>query len=401
MRALILSISKGSGHQHAAKAIEDAFHQNHPTVETSNHNFFDLVTNPLVEKMVSGTYLWILQFMPKFWGYLYDNEKVFKRTTWLRRLGSWKSKKKFIKYLKEITPDVIVCTQALPCEVTATLKRQKRFNIPLVAVVTDFVAHAYWVHAEVDLYIVPSKKTKEGLVNHGISPAKIKVLGIPINATFETAMPEQEKKAIIKKIGLDETLPIIMLMGGCQGFIPMSRMVKLIHQCKNPCQIIAVTGLNNKMRRKLNKSKVQSLKSKVQRLGETPSHKIANNPLVVYGYVNNIHELMSASDLLITKPGGMTSSEALVKQLPMIIIHSLPGQEEKNSRFLADAGVVVRLKSEKEIAPTIDRLLSNRILLSEFQHKMDELVIHHSAQKIVDEVMVMLPGAEEKELAYV
>lgn len=384
MRALILSISKGSGHQHAAKAIESAFHQNYPAVETLNHNFFDLVSNPLVEKMVTSTYLQILQSMPKFWGYIYDNEKVFKRTTPLRRLGSWKSKKKFVKYLEESDPGVIVCTQALPCEVTATLKRKKKFNIPLAAVVTDFVAHAYWVHPEVDLYVVPTQKTKEGLVNHGIPSSRIKVLGIPIHSNFEIRHTEQEKKTIMRKLGLNENLPVLMLMGGCQGFIPMSRLVKLIHHCKTPCQIIAITGLNNKMRRELTAMKI-GMKC----------------PLQVYGYVNNIHELMSVSDLLITKPGGMTSSEALVKQLPMLIIHSLPGQEEKNSRFLNQSGAVVRLDNEKEIPATIDRLLSNRNLLFQLRDNMDGLVVHNSAQRIADALMTILTGAEEKELTYV
>ncbi len=384
MRALILSISKGSGHQHAAKAIEEAFHQNHSSVETLNHNFFELVSRPRVEETVSKIYFSILRYTPKIWGYIYDNKRVFQRTARIRNKISLKTSIKFKEIVEKTIPSVIICTQALPCEVSSTFKNYYRNTIPLVAVVTDFVAHAYWVHPEVDLYIVPTQKTKEGLVNQGISPEKIKILGIPINATFEIRLTEQEKKAVIKKIGLNETLPIVMLMGGCQGFIPMSRLVKLIHRCKTSCQIIAVTGLNHKMRRELTLLKAGM-----------------KNPMVVYGYVNNIHELMSVSDLLITKSGGMTSSEALVKQLPMVMIHALPGQEEKNSHFLADAGVALRLESEKEIVPTIDRLLSNRNLLSQFQLNMDELVIHHSAQRIVDEVMGMLTKVEEKELAYV
>jgi len=383
MRVLILSISKRSGHQHAAQAIENAFRQNYPSIKTINRNFFDIISNPRMEEMVSNTYLRILRTTPNLWDYLYDNEKVFKKTSRWRQLISRQTSIKFKEVIDQIRPSVIVCTQAFPGEVTATLKKNGEIDIPLVAIVTDFVAHAYWVHPEVDLYVVPAEKTKEGLVKHNILSSRIKILGIPIESVFEKYYSQLEKEEIIQKQGLKRNIPILLMMGGCQGFAPMKRLVQLIERSKIRCQILAVTGLHTKLRRELNK-----LKSEL------------TIPLKVYGYTNNIHELMSISDLLITKPGGMTTTEALVKRLPMIISHPLPGQEEKNSQFLVESGAAIRINSEEEIISTINQLLSNRNFILQLQYNMDELVIHHSTQRIVNEIVHLLTDTGEREFAY-
>ena len=341
MRVLILSISKRTGHQHAAQAVENSFHQNFPSVHTISRNFFEYIKKPMLEKVLNKAYFSILKNTPELWDYLYNNQTIYEKTGKFRQLVNRQTFQQYKESLEKYNPSVIICTQSFPCEVTACLKRKKDTNIPLVAIVTDFVAHAYWANPEVDLFIVPTERTKVDLMQRSIPERRIKILGLPIEQHFEDSLTLAEKRDVRTKVGLDKNLPTLLVMGGGHGFGPMKELVETFEQSKVKCELIIVAGFNTKLRRELNQ-----LKKKV---------KI---PLHIFGYVNNIHELMSVSDILITKPGGMTSTEALVKRLPMIIIHPLPGQEEKNSEFLVNAGAALRFDSAGDVVTTANTLLS-------------------------------------------
>jgi processive 1,2-diacylglycerol beta-glucosyltransferase len=379
MKVLILSISKRSGHQHAAQALEKAFHLYAPQHEIINQNFFEFIKNPLLEEMLNTTYMGILKTTPELWDYLYDNDKFVVRISRLRNLIIKQASNKFKEILEDVKPDVIVSTQAFPCEVSCSLKKEGILNIPIMAIVTDYIAHAYWVHPEVDLYTVPSKFSKEDLALHGINPSKIKILGIPVNPEFEITYTEEQKKDIRRKFGIDPDLPAVLLMGGSQGLGPFEDIVKELRKVTLPLQLIVITGHNTKLRRSLSMLKEE-----------------LNFPVHIFGFVNNVHEFMSISQILITKPGGVTSSEALVKDLPMIIVHPLPGQEENNSQYLVKEKAAIRIDFEEDVPAVINNLLGESSPINELIKNIQKIVIHDSGRNIVNSIINL---ADEKSLA--
>lgn len=367
MKVLILSISKRSGHQHAARAIEKAFHCYAPEHQVINQNFFEFIKNPLLEQMINTTYMGILKTTPELWDYLYDNDKFVVRIRKLRNLVTHQASMKFKEILREVRPDVIISTQAFPCEVACSLKKEDALSVPIVAVVTDYIANAYWVHPEVDLYTVPSQICKDDLAAHGIDSSRINILGIPVNPEFEAQHSEAEKTDIRNRLGLDASLPVILLMGGSQGLGPFEDIVKEFKNINCPCQIVVITGHNTRLRRSLSMLKEES-----------------GLLLHIFGFVNNVHEFMSVSDLLITKPGGVTSSEALVKGLPMLIIHPLPGQEENNSQYLVSEKAALRIDFEEDLPAIINSLLSDPTQMNQLKLNIENIVIRNSSRNIVE-----------------
>ena len=379
MQVLILSISKRSGHHHAANALETALHAHYPAVDVINQNYFDFIKNPMMERMINRTYLGILKTTPEIWDYVYDNDKVAVRISGLRNFATRQTATKFNEILQELKPSAIVCTQAFPCEIACILKRNNELKIPIVAVVTDFVAHSYWIHPEVDLYAVPSEATKQEMIEHHLDPSRIEVLGIPIKPEFEKQYSAEEKLQLKIKMGFDPELPIVLLMGGSQGFGPMENIIQQIAHHNGKIQLIVIAGLNSKLRRNL---------LRVQPFLSIPMH--------VYGYVNNIQDFMTISDILITKPGGITTSEALIKELPMIIIHPLPGQEENNSVFLNKVGAVIRVDDEVDIAKAIHELLSVPGKMEQLRANMVHLAVRNSGKIISDAIIELVDNYQAK-----
>jgi len=376
-RILVLSISRRSGHQHAAMAVENSLKTFYSEVEVLTQNFFDCIKSPYLEQMINSTYLSILKTTPEIWDYLYDNEKVAERISHLRNITTKQAANKFHHVLQEIKPSAIVCTQAFPCEVYSSLKRDVGIRIPLVAVVTDFVANAYWIHPEVDLYTVPSEYTKQGLVESGVDPDKVKVLGIPIKPVFEKEYSNEERLKLKRELGFDSNLPIVLIMGGSQGLGPFRKMINILSHHNEKIQLVVITGLNTKMRRSL-----------------TWLKKSTKIPIHVFGYINNVHDLMSVSDILISKPGGMTTTEALAKNLPMIMVQPLPGQEEKNCRFLLEKKAALRIDDMEDITNVIRKLIHTPEMISELKYHMEKLVVKHSGQLVADAIMAITSNQE-------
>lgn len=349
-RILLMYISEVSGHHQATKAIENALRILEPRTCILNINGF-YYTNPISEKIVSRIYMSIIKRMPIIWDYLYDNPKVIKSTqrwkSFLHRLNS----PKFKNLYDEFKPDVIACSQAFPCGMVADFKKTYNINVPLVAVVTDYIAHGFWIYPTVDFYIVPDETVKVRLINKGVPSNCIKVLGIPIDPKFKEKL---NKEDILKKLCLNSLQPVILVMGGGHGLGPIKKIVKYLNRVKRDIQIIVITGKNERLLRELKRS---SYRKKT----------------IVLGFVDNIHEIMEISDLLITKPGGITTAEALSKGLPMVIIKPIPGQELANTSYLVRNGVAIKIEKEKEIPSLIEELLANPKKMKEMRAKALEL----------------------------
>ena len=335
-RVLLLYISVNSGHQKAALAIEKALRLLDQEVEILNINSFNY-TNPLVEKVINRTYLGVIKNKPEVWEYLYDNPKVFRSLKKLRDLIHKFNSGKLKTLLDEFKPDVIACTQAFPCGMIADYKASFGLDVPLIGVLTDCYPHSYWFFDSVDYYTVNSETATDRLVAHGVPREKIKIYGIPIDPKFANKI---DANSVRKSLGLDADLPVVLIMGGGQGLGPIAELVNELNKISKPFQAVVVTGSNKRLYDWLTRKKL-SLKFKT----------------AVYGFTTNIDELMSASTLIITKPGGLTISEALSKQLPVIILNPIPGQEAKNTEYLLSEGAAVKADNAADAALLTEMLL--------------------------------------------
>lgn len=363
-RVLLLYISEHSGHHCASNAIERALKTMDGSIETLNINSFNY-TNPILEKVINKAYMGVVKRTPELWDYLYDNPKVLKNTQRLRAILHNFNTGKLKGLLDDFKPDVVVCTQAFPCGMVADYKKTFNVNIPLVGVLTDYAPHSYWIYNNVDRYVVPSEATGKKLADNGIDPAKILVYGIPIDPKFGRHL---NRDAICKKLGLDSSIPSILIMGGTQGLGPLKDIVRAFDRARLNIQLMVVCGTNKKLCNWLKRRRFQK-------------------KLLWYSYSDDIDELMDISTVIITKPGGITTAEALTKGLPMIIVSPLPGQEAMNTRFLLAEGVAVKAADPRTTVVMLEELLYNKDKLTAMSDKARSLSKPQTSTDIAKLVM--------------
>ena len=337
-RVLLMYITRVSGHRQATVAIQQALRQLDPTVEAPTINGFGY-TYPLLEKIINRAYMSVIKRTPGVWEYLYDNPKVVKNSQKIKNFLHKTSHEKLERLIKRHKPDTVVCTQAFPCGMVADYKRSHNLNIRLIGVLTDFAPHSFWINEGVDCYVVPSEEAKDRFVKKGVNPDSIYVYGIPMRPKFTERV---DKKTIASRMGFNPQIPTIMIMGGGQGLGPMKSIVKSLIKINMNFQILALAGINKKI--------VKSLKK---------LSKKTNKKIEVLEFANNVNELMEIADLIITKPGGMTTCECLAKGLPMVIVNPIPGQEMRNTDFLIEKGIGIRIDDANDIGEEIEILLKS------------------------------------------
>jgi processive 1,2-diacylglycerol beta-glucosyltransferase len=331
-------ISEVSGHRNAALAIERAIKDKEPKSEVLSINAFNY-TNPLAEKITNSIYMGIIKIAPKIWDYLYDNPKIVKRVERAKKNIHKVNSPKLKKLFDRFNPDVVVCTQAFPCGMVADYKETYGSDLPLIAVLTDYAPHSYWIYDQVDFYVTPSEDIGEILISRGISANKIKPLGIPFDHKFNEVL---DKEKISQKHKLYPNLPTILIMGGGQGLGPIKTIVKTLEKVKVNLQEVVVTGTNKKL--------YKTLKRRIKKYKKN---------ILLFGYTHYINELMYLSDIVVSKPGGVTTSEVLATGKPMIIIKPLPGQEANNTKYLTEKGAAIKLDNPKKINLIIDDLFKS------------------------------------------
>jgi len=337
-RIILMYISEVSGHRSATMAVEKAIKSLSPGCEIMNINAFNY-TNPISEKVINRIYMEVIKYTPKVWDYLYDNPKVAKALERIKKRVHKSNSPKLRKLFEGFKPDVVVCSQAFPCGMVADYKRVYNSSLPLVAVLTDYIPHSYWVYDTVDYYITPSQEVSERLARKGIPAAKIKSYGIPFDHKFNQ---KTDKDEIFRRLGIDPGKPVILIMGGGQGLGPIKTIVRSLERSRHDIQELIVTGTNKKLHSSL-KRKIKDYKKNIH----------------LFGFVQNIHELMQVSKIIISKPGGVTTAEVLSSGLPMVIVKPIPGQEANNTDFLTSKGAAVKVDDPEKISFVIDDLLGD------------------------------------------
>jgi processive 1,2-diacylglycerol beta-glucosyltransferase len=343
MRILITTITAGAGHVQAAAALDEAWRKAYPKDVVER---IDLLTlfSPLHKKIYQDGYVKLIAHAPELWGMVFnkmDNPSLVRRLArWKKAVGS-NSSRKFTKFVKEFKPDAVLCTHYLPVELLGGLRKDWPGPPPLtVSIVTDFEAHALWMEPNVDLYCVAAEETKARLVARGAEASQVLATGIPIAAKFSGRI---DTAAVRKQFGLRDDMPILLVLGGGFGMGPVAEILAGLDQVKQPFQTLVVAGRNEELRREL-------------------AAQDRKHPTHVLGFVTNMHELMSISDLLLTKPGGLTTSEAMALGKPLFILNPIPGQEAANSDFLLERGAAAKANSVDDLPFRLEQLLGSKKL---------------------------------------
>ena len=245
--------------------------------------------------------------------------------------------------IERMRPSVVVCTHAFPCGVMAAYKELYDPALPVMGIVTDFVVHPYWIYPNIDAYAVATPEMRATLVARGIELQRILVSGIPVDARFgELTVSREEVRA---RLGLPPHRPLVLMMGGGLGIGPLEMMIRSARRIPQRLSAVAIVGRNQRLQRRI-----------AERAGSL------DYPLSAVGFVDNVYDYMHAADVLVTKPGGLTTSEALVAELPMVLVRPLPGQEERNTRYLVERGAAVAADSERSLVEAVRSILSDAVL---------------------------------------
>jgi processive 1,2-diacylglycerol beta-glucosyltransferase len=341
MRALILSVSIGSGHTRASHAVVRGLESLVPGIETRIVDTFRYA-NPLLGRAITGAYIEALRLNPSGYRQLYnlaasENLADFGKKEFNRILHLLMATR-LISLVAEFAPDVIVATHPFPLGLLSVLRQREQIAQPLACIVTDYTAHPFWLYDNVDLYAVGSEKLRRELCAGGIPEARVTVSGIPIDQSFTG----QDRRQARHSLGLADEQPLVLLMSGGLGLGPLEETVRSILSLTGEHRLLAVCGNNGRLKRTLDELRL-----------ERPDR------LLVRGYVSDVDQLMAAADLLVFKPGGLTCAEALASGLPMVIPEVTPGPEDANADHLVDLGAALRVRSRQSLVDGVDFLLRN------------------------------------------
>lgn len=332
-RILLLSEGFGAGHTQAAHALSVGLRQLSPDLQTRVLELGSFL-HPTLARLVFSAYRKTITARPKLYGFVY--RKQYKKS--LNRLARLALHRLFygqtMEVIRQLRPDTIVCTHPFPSAVISRLKRSG-LSVPLCTVITDYDAHGTWISPEVNKYLVSTEEVKRKLLLRGVPEASIEVTGIPVHPKF---WRQHNKEELRLRFGLRD-LPTVLVMGGGWGIVHQEDMLDHMLLWRDRLQFIVCLGSNEKA------------------LARLADDSRFNHPNVrLLGFTRDIDKLMDVSDLLITKPGGMTCTEGLAKGLPMLFYSPIPGQEEENCLYFTERGFGEQIKSPQTIDAWFEKL---------------------------------------------
>lgn len=337
----IFSVSAGAGHVRAAMAIKATAEKEFPDLKAEHVDVMDLVPD-MFRKLYAESYLKLVENHPTLWGYLYkkaDLEKVDSTLNKIRRAVERLNTRAFEGRLAEMKPDYVVCTHFLPAELLSRLRKDGNFKAPVWVGVTDFDVHAMWIHQHMTGYFAAGEEIAYRLADRGLERERVHVTGIPIMPAFSSPL---DRAVCAKELGLDPSKFTVIMMSGGAGMGGIELLAERLLKLPGDFQIIALAGKN------------QELLEKLQTLAYDKPKK-----LFPQGFTMTIERMMAASDVAITKPGGLTTSECLAMGLPMIVVSPIPGQEERNADYLLENGAALKAHDGAALEFRLMRLLED------------------------------------------
>lgn len=361
-----MSASVGSGHIRSAKALADEFRRRPETEEVLYDDALEH-TNTLYKQFYSDLYKTLSESAPKFLGWWYESMNDPWKTDQVRLLLDLPNTLPLVKYIRDVKPDAIVCTHFMPAGVVSHLLEKKRLKTKLYNVVTDYHFHAEWITRAFNHYFVAQEEDREHMGGLGLPKTRVSVTGIPIDAAFSKPV---DRKEVCKEYGLNPTKPIVLVSAGTLGLSPTASVLKRLLDMDQDFQIIAVCGRNQK-----------TLKE-AEHLARGGKKK-----LIVLGYVDTMPRLMKTANILLSKPGGLTTAEALACGLPMMILDPVGGQEVRNADMLLENGAAVKCSELTVLQYKLGRLLDDPKHFANMAKKAAELGHPDAAARVVDVVL--------------
>lgn len=367
MKIIIFYASYGGGHLNAAKSINEYILENYKNVDIELIDCMKYI-NKTIEKVTTSAYNEMAKKAPWAWGKIYaDSQKGP-----LAHLSSRSNKImaiKLLKLLREKNADLIISTHPFGSQMCSYLKRKGKINSKIATIMTDFAPHDQWLVGSdfTDYFFVAHDKMKKYLINKNIPEEKIFSTGIPISTRFTK---KYDKEKLLKEFNLQPGKQTILFFGGGEYGLGKSKTFNIFEnliQSNENMQIIAISGKNPEMKKEFENIIEKHNKS---------------NCVKLLSYTNKVPELMSISDLVVTKPGGLTTSESLASCLPMVIINPIPGQEKENAEFLENHGIAVWIKNSNESKMIFELLLSNKEKLEDMKKNTSILAKPFSTAEI-------------------
>lgn len=399
-KVLIMSASTGGGHNRAAKAIKEELTNREISgvkIECEIIDSLKLVNNTM-DKIISQGYEKSALYTPKAYGNIYrmsESSFISKNEFKDNPIATFMAKK-FSNLLREYNPDIIIGTHPFPMIALSKLKRNIELNNdkdnryadpfhkiyydiivpPLVTVLTDYTTHSTWIQHEIDYYIVGHEFVKELLIEEGVEDDKIRTFGIPVEKSFLT---HRDRDEVLSEMNLSTDKLTVLLMGGSFGAGNIKETLEELLDIDRDFQIIVVTGRN------------QTLKEKIEKKVLSHPH---DKDVVVLGYTDKMNDILASIDVLITKPGGLTTTEALLKDVPMIIPYFIPGQEQENLEFLLNCGAALHPTKKFNISILLKILVDDPNRLELLKSNIRAIRKTNSAQNISDLVVKILSDSK-------
>jgi len=366
-KIIIFYGSYGGGHLSAARSIKEYIEKNYEDIQVQMVDCIEYV-NKMVNKVTTTAYTELAKKAPWAWGYVYKKaEKGFmaKVTTDSNKLMAYKLN----KLLQDFSPDYVISTHPFSSQMCAYLKKKNKANFKLATIMTDYAPHDQWLlyPEEVDYFFVAHNSMRDDLIDKGISKSKVYATGIPLSYRF---LEHYNKKEILQEFCLKQGKKRVLFFAGGEFGLGKSttfEVLKTFAENFPELQIIAIAGRNKNM------------KEKFTELVETTSR---HDTIKILEYTNKVPELMSISDLVVTKPGGLTTTESLASGLPIIVINPIPGQEEENAHFLEENGVAIWLKKEDNVKEVLENIFNNPDKMLDMKIKARLLAKKNSTQDI-------------------
>jgi processive 1,2-diacylglycerol beta-glucosyltransferase len=361
---LFLSARVGVGHTAAADAVRAELAVRGIPGETVDSYRY---AASFFSKVVSDGYIGMVRTVPRVYGYIYDRAERVKQAGGFRVWAAEFTARNLQALITRMQPSVVVCTHAFSCNAMSAYKRLYNPALPVVGVVTDFVVHPFWIYKNVDAYAVATPEMRGALIERGIDPERIRVDGIPVDMRF--ADRSRSRDAIRRHLQLPLDRPVVLVMGGGLGLGPVSTTIRSL-ACLGPdLTVVVIGGRNVRLQRSVR-----------------DAAKAYPYQTRILGFVDNVVDYMLASDVLLTKPGGLTTSEALSAELPMILVTPLPGQEERNASYLADCGAALRPPKNGDIAAAVSLVLHDPARAARLRTAAARLRTPNAAAVIADRI---------------
>jgi processive 1,2-diacylglycerol beta-glucosyltransferase len=377
-RIAVLHASSGIGHMAAARALAAAMAEQAPgaTVREVDTLVF---ASRLYRDTYARSYNAMAARAPALWGVLYRSwaSARVNRTTAPARLAMDRlNLRRLIRVLEEEEADAVVCTHFLPVEALSPARERGRMRAPLYCVITDFTAHPFWAFPHVDRYFVASPAVADELAGHGVARERIEVTGIPVHPRFGHTIGKAEAR---DRLGVHPGRPMVLVMGGGHGVGPMTELAEALASIPQSPQVVVLCGMNARLR---------------SRVGSLPA--ALSGRVRPIGFTTDVDVWFEACDAVVGKAGGLTCSEALVKQVPLVVFKPTPGQEDRNAEYLVQAGAARHADSVDEVAATVSGWLSRPGELERMREAAGRIARPHAAATIARRVLEGLAPGEHR-----